>query len=302
MRYLSSGLLFIYTTLGSMNGVSFIGLTSFAIFSPVSATAETLKPISIPLQHVSAADDADDIDALGIMIGVNGSQPRLYQFDTGSDEFFGQIEDDVVGVSPLPGRKPEFYPYGDGSYGYWMQMIQFSNMEYYDPKQPDKPITTISGQHAMGQVLDWVYSKSHSTFKDHRMSAKPIGHADGTALYAELEVRERIKNGQPSDHPPFFGTFGAGDFIDENGPRASIGSQTDTGYVISANANIYEGKTPGCSPCLLLNLTPSIRAQFTGMMPWGKMDYEGSQRSFLALEQMLQQKLRGIIAIQYHSL
>lgn len=258
----------------------FFGFVFLGIASGGTALAQAIEPISIPLKHVPDKDNASDFNALGIMIAVNDSKPKLYQFDTGSDWFLAQIDIGVAGVEPFPGKKPELYSYGDGTYGYWMQKVQFGHLSYYDPENPSHPVATLSGRYAAGQILDWVFSKNHYGFEDHKMSDRPVGYDDGTPLYAEMDVRRRIRNGGPSDHPPFAGTFGAGNFVETEGAAAALGSQTKTGYVISANANIGDTVTPGCAPCLTLNLTPSVRSQFTALMPWGRLEYGDYQRQF----------------------
>ncbi|EXL10655.1 hypothetical protein BG36_01930 [Aquamicrobium defluvii] len=264
--------------LAPMPGYGVSGLILAAL--PFPAAADQVPPVGIPLQHVASDDDETDFDALGIMIGVNGARPRLYQFDTGSDMFLGQFEETTPGVQPVPGSKPGLYGYGDGTYGYWMQEIQFATMAYYHPDDPGDPIVTIPGKHIAGRIIDWVYNKKHDSFKDLHTSDKPVGNRDGVAYYADLEVRERMKKGEPSDHPPFYGTFGAGDYSQDKTYMASPGTQTKSGYVVSANANMGSSSTPGCAPCLSLHLTPQVRAQFTAVMPWGKLDYDDSLRQF----------------------
>ncbi|MDK8873301.1 hypothetical protein HYQ43_11690 [Paracoccus pantotrophus] len=256
--------------------VSGLALMTFSF----SAGADPVQPIGIPLKHVPSDDDATDFNSLGIMVGVNDAHPRLYQFDTGSDLFVGQFDEAMSDVQPLAGHKPDLYAYGDGSYGYWMQEIQFGSIAYYDPDAPDKPVAVIPGKHVAGRIIDWVYSQGSDGYKNHKVSATPIGYSDGVAYYADMEVRDRIIHDQPSDHPPFYGTFGAGNFTDDKTYISAPASQTKTGYVIAANANMGDSKTPGCAPCLSLHLTPQIRAQFTALMPWGKLDYEFSMRQF----------------------
>lgn len=261
-----------------MLGCGVSGLILAAL--PFSAAADQVPPVGIPLKHVASDDDETDFDALGIMIGVNGAQPRLYQFDTGSDMFLGQVDEATPGVQPVPGSKPGLYGYGDGTYGYWMQEIQFGTMAYYHPDDPSEPVATIPGKHIAGRIIDWVYNKKHGSFKELNTSDKPVGTRDGVAYYADLDVRARMEKGEPSDHPPFYGTFGAGDYSQDKTYMASPGTQTKSGYVVAANANMGDSNTPGCAPCLSLHLTPQVRAQFTAVMPWGKLDYDYSLRQF----------------------
>ena len=242
---------------------------------PMGVYAQTTDVLSIPLQHVSSDDDGD-YDALGIMIGVEDSTPRLFQFDTGSDDFLGQFDSELAAHG-----RPTMIAYGDGTYGYWMQKIQFENLSYYDPaSSSEEPVAGTTGEFGAGQILDWVYTKSHHGLENHSVTAKPVATYEGEHLYADLDVRERIHNGEPSDHPPFYGTYGAGDFKMSKGPSTTLGSQTDTGYVISANANMGNADTPGCAPCLMLHLNPSLRSQFTAVVPWGKLHWGSYEKQF----------------------
>ncbi|MND52675.1 hypothetical protein D3C80_436950 [compost metagenome] len=259
----------------------FVGSFFLAVFAVGVSFAQTEQPVAIPLLHVPSNDDPTDFDALGIMIGINWEAARLYQFDTGSDMFVGQMGQNLPKLTAEADSKPSFYPYSDGTYGYWMQKIHFQRVSYFQPDRPSNPVVVISGDFVGGNIIDWVLTKQHPNFKSKQTTSKPVGHdEDGTPLYADLNVRKRIENDQPSDHPPFYGTFGTGDFVEKSGASAALGTQTETGYVISANANIGHEATPGCAPCLTLNLTPNIRSQFTALVPWGKLDYEFSQRKF----------------------
>ncbi len=267
--------------LGKLRDVLIYGVASLVV-GPFSApaVADELLPVGIPLKHVPSDDDETDFSSLGIMIGINDARPRLYQFDTGSDMFLGQFDETISGVEPMHGSKPDLYPYGDGTYGYWMQQVQFETMSYYNPEDLSEPVATMRGKHIAGRIIDWAYSKKNDGFKELNTSHKPIGNHDGVAYYADLDVRARMEKGEPSDHPPFYGTFGAGDFTNDKTYIASPGTQTSSGYVIAANANMGNSDTPGCAPCLSLHLTPQVRAQFTAVMPWGKLDYDYSLRQF----------------------
>lgn len=249
-------------------------LTAIAVLG-THVWAEEL--ISIPLQHVATNDDK--YNALGILVGVNDGAPRLFQFDTGSDEFNVQIDADITGVSATHGSKPGMYAYGNGTYGYWMQEVRFDSLSYYDPADPSRPVATLDGGYVAGRILDWVYTAGHN-LSDYNVTSKPIGHHNGMAVYADLDVRERIQNGEPSDTPPFYGTFGASDNLGAGITTSALGGRTKTGYVVAANTNFGDTGTAGCAPCLLLNLTPGIRAQFSALVPWGKLDYDGYQRKF----------------------
>ncbi len=235
----------------------------------------------IPLVHVKSAFADEDFDSLGIMIGINGGKPHLFEFDTGSDQFNLQMSSELQGVSPVPGTMPKMYGYGDGTYGYWVQKIQFDRLSYFDPKDLTRPVATFDGGYIAARILDAVYTRGYHSFSERNMSSKAVGRTSSdTPLFADLDIRRRIQNDQPGETPPFFGVFGASNAIGEEIETSAIGGRTKSGYVIAANANMGDSKTPGCAPCMTLHLNPSIRAQFSALMPWGEMDYSGQRRQF----------------------
>ncbi|WP_352777293.1 lysozyme inhibitor LprI family protein [Mesorhizobium sp. M0571] len=246
--------------------------------------AQTADSIPIPLQHVSGqfGTGSDEViyHKLGIMMGINGAKPRLFEFDTGSDVLNAEIDSSVPGVKPVRGSKPEMYPYGNGTYGGWVQQVRFDSLSYYDPDNPSEPVVTLDGGFAAGRVVDYVFTKDFGDLEDANVTQKPVGHHGDTPVYADLDARKSMQNGEPGNEAPFYGVLGAGDFINEGDQTAAPGSQTQSGYVVSANANLGEKTTPGCAPCLTLNLSPSLRSQFTALMPWGELDYEFVQRRF----------------------
>ncbi|MER8771385.1 lysozyme inhibitor LprI family protein [Mesorhizobium sp. M0960] len=249
--------------------------------------AQATGPISIPLQHVREYGlDSDEViyHKLGIVVGINGATPRLYEFDTGSDEFNAEIDSSVPGIKPVPGSKPGMYPYGDGTYGDWVQQVRFDSLSYYDPDDRSKPVVTLDGDFAAGRVVDYVYTKGFGDLEDVKLTQKPVGHHGDTPVYADLNARKSMQNGEPGDSTTFYGVFGAADFIFAGDQTTAPGSQTQSGYVVSANANLGKKKTtPGCVPCLALNLSPSLRSQFTALMPWGELGsqlYEHYQKRF----------------------
>ena len=232
------------------------------------------------MQSDPDAQNSGTFDKLGILVGINNGKPRLFQFDTGSDEFLTPIDSDVAAVSVDATEKPGLYRYGDGSYGYWMRRVRVNSLSYFDPANPASPVATIGGGYVVGQIIDWAYTRNYHDFKERNVSKETIGYNDNEPLFADLDVRKRIQAHQPTDVPPFYGTFAAGDNIAEGIATSALGGHTQTGYVISANANLGNHNTPGCAPCLTLHLTPSLRAQFSALMPWGNLGYDGRQHYF----------------------
>lgn len=259
--------------------LALIGL-SFSLYGgqPLLAAEE---PQHIPLVHVKSDFADEDFDSLGIMIGINGGKPHLFEFDTGSDQFNLQMSSEIAGVSPVPGSRPKMYAYGNGTYGYWVQKVQFDRLSYFDPKDLSRPVASFDGGYIAARILDAVYTRDYHSFAKRNVSAKAIGRTSSDVpLYADLDIRQRIQNDQPGETPPFFGVFGASNGIGEEIETSALGGRTKSGYVIAANANMGDSKTPGCAPCLTLHLNPSIRSQFSALMPWGELDYSGQRRRF----------------------
>src|SRR5690606_16955160 len=123
----------------------FFGSFLLTVFADGVSFAQTEQPVAIPLKHVPSKDDPGDLDALGIMIGVNGETARLYQFDTGSDMFVGQMAQNLPERTAEADSKPSFYSYSDGTYGYWMRKIHFKRISYFHPDNLINPVVTISG-------------------------------------------------------------------------------------------------------------------------------------------------------------
>ncbi|MER9618033.1 lysozyme inhibitor LprI family protein [Mesorhizobium sp. M0207] len=238
-------------------------------------------PILIPLQHVREYGTDGGYHKLGIMVGINSAKPRLFEFDTGSDEFNAEIDSSVPGVKPVPGSKPAMYAYGDGTYGDWVQQVRFDSLSFYDPDDAWEPVVTFDGGFSAARVVDYVYTKGFGDLEDVKLMQKPVGQYGDTPVYADLNARERMQKGEPGGSTTFYGIFGAADFIFPGDQTSAPGGQTRSGYVVSANANLGKRKTtPGGGPCLTLNLSPSLRSQFTALTPWGEGDFQAYQRRF----------------------
>lgn len=195
--------------------------------------------------------------------------------------FNAEIDSSVPGIKPVPGSKPAMYAYGDGTYGDWVQQVRFDSLSYYDPDDPSEPVVTFDGGFSAGRVVDYVYTKGFGDLEDVKLTQRPVGQYGDTPVYADLNARKSMQNGEPGGSTTFYGIFGAADFIFAGDQTIAPGGQTQSGYVVSANADLGKKKTtPGCVPCLTLNLSPSLRSQFTALMPWGEGDFQAYQRRF----------------------
>lgn len=258
-----------------------VGLVAFP-------TGEALAddPISIPLEYVGEGHDR-----LGIWAKINNGNAQRYVFDTGSDQLNTQIGSEVTGVRPIADT-PYVYTYGDGTYGNKLQNVEIDKFTYVDPDQK----ITIDGpsvsdkKYRAARILDFVYT--HAYCKDNNLKCTPGSVTDGLKdmygqdlqepYHADKEQRAKMTAGKMADEGgDFAGTFGAGDFLGKTSVWGMMGSVTRSGYVVSANVNpdSESDQTPGCSPCTIVNLNPSLRAQYTNAMPWGEPE-EKDQDSY----------------------
>lgn len=227
----------------------------------------------IPLEHFGQNT------RLGIRVGVNGAAPRLYMFDTGSDQFNAQI-DPHTAVTTV--GEPKFYGYGDGSYGSLIQQIQVNSISYYS-KDIQKIILETPATFDVGNTIDRAYTIDSVQLKldpSIRLSDTPVKDSNGhdilvrvgnqdKQIFVDLNAREKANAGQPAESDGSFGTFGAGDFLsNSSGKLSAIGGLTKSGYIVAANANLDGSATPGCAPCAIVNLNPYLRAQFATFIPW----------------------------------
>lgn len=234
-------------------------------------------PINIPLSHLGSR--------LSINIGVNGGPAQKYIFDTGSDQFNASLGTQDISNIPNVGQAYE-YLYGNNSWGgYWLQRKHITELTYYPFGETPLPVVTPDSNnkgYIIGQVEHLLIDRAQSP------EQKPFKIINGKAYYIDLDAESKIMSGEPTEEEHFYGTFGVGDFLfsdakgNPNGgsPFATI---TKTGFIVAANDSTDEnGKTfsPGCAPCTILNLTPSLRAQFDTLVPWTPTRSDGDITHF----------------------
>ncbi|MGH6861054.1 MAG: hypothetical protein ACRECY_12400, partial [Phyllobacterium sp.] len=230
------------------------------------------NPIKIPLHHLT------DQGRLGILVGTNGGAAKMYVFDTGSDQFNGQLypKDALQNAG-----KETVYEYGNGTYAYHLQPVSVNSLTYYGENGTvayEDPRTQSAAQ-----VKDHVYTNEYKPLPGQKLNLdrnNPIV-ANGKTYYADLNARSKIENGESAETDTTFGTFGAADFLStDSADSSAIGGLTKSGYIVSANANVDNAATPGCSPCTIVNLNQSLRAQFVSYIPWGTQDRTGVRPTF----------------------
>jgi len=201
---------------------------------------------------------------LGINVGVNGAAPKEYLFDTGSDSF--NID---VGLTALKGNGPawfptqagtaigkrQFYLYGDGTYGYLQAGTTVSSIQFYNAGSGANVANFDTAQGAP-VAINYAYVTTSAT--------GPVAGtlSDGTTLKVDEQFQQNLANGVAPEEGHFYGIMGAGDF--GNGVPGML---TQSGYVVEANGGT--GVPGGCgNACLIVGLTPAIRAQFLSVVGW----------------------------------
>lgn len=254
-----------------------------AVLLPAVARGE--EPFRLPLDYTyaKATDGTSYVSRITILTSINDGQVQRYTFDTGSDQFNTQIDPKTTGVTKT--GDPLVYAYGDGRYGYVVQKVSFDTLTYHDPEATTKTVVLpiLDGSdYKAAAITDIVYTKDTPlaeglTLSDHVVTTglkDGLGNLVKTALHADLGARQRISEGKAADEKgTVWGTFGAGNFLFSGGTGMGLlGGATKSGYIVAANGNSDEktnGQTPGCSPCVILNLDSALRAQFTSFAPWG---------------------------------
>ena len=214
-------------------------------------------------------------DRVGITVGVNGGQAKEYLFDTGSDLF-----NIAIGNGPSPAWFPNYsgpkdqnslssYLYGDGTYGYLYGAATISTIQFYASSTSQAPVSNGSfgpytgGSLPVGAVVFDIATAA--VLKDRNQQQGVLITNAGVApntFYQNFTWQNNLSNGKAPEEGRLYGTFGAADY-----GESILGRLTNTGYVVEANGT---ATTPGgCGvACLIIGLTPALRAQFFSIVPW----------------------------------
>ncbi len=254
-----------------------LSLALACLLAPYGQTHATSIPLDI-IQEPNGGTTT--IYRLGIQVGVNGATPKEYLFDTGSDSFNIDVGTSANGKGPAwfpnqPGvvpAAPQSYLYGDGTYGYWQSNINVSSMQFYNSASGAKV-----GSFDTPQGLPVAIALAWLTTTPNGPVITTGGDAAGSPLYADPNFQQKLNQGIAPEEGHFYGTFGAGDFVyagDNGGPPGML---TKTGYIVEANGPV--GVPGNCGQaCLILDLTPALRAQFLTTVPWrtGRTGYSSN--------------------------
>lgn len=258
-------------------------LAAFGLLAAGPAAAA--DPIAIPLAFMYAEDEQgveqSTIVRLTIQIGVNGAAARTYMFDTGSSALVGQV------TAKDPDSELGIAAYGNGTYGNLVQWVTPGSLDY---TTANGVAGHFGGSPAAQNSLTRVVLEGFATYNEMKavcdntpdkcdLDSEPIfkdsvkdddNNVVERVWWAVKSSRLAVEAGTPAEDDGTYGTFGAGNFLDKEDKYSALGASTTSGYVISANANLTKGEafTPGCAPCVTLNLNASFRAQFDTLVPW----------------------------------
>lgn len=226
---------------------------------------------------------------LGINVGVNGGTPEEYLFDTGSDSFNIDVGNGTTAPAWFPTANTQQsvasltpYMYGNGTYGYLLNPTTVQSIQFFNSTTGNinSNYSTPAGLPVAAApyyvaTLDSLPGQqgiqiNNPTLTSYGFTTQPY--------YQDLTWQQNIDQGLPPEEGHFFGTFGAGDF-----GGGVPGMLTKTGYIVEANGT---SSTPGScgSACMILGLTPALRAQFFSIVPWaaggqGTFALSGAQSS-----------------------
>nr|WP_225737502.1 autotransporter domain-containing protein [Dyella acidiphila] len=203
---------------------------------------------------------------LGIRVGVNGAPSREYLFDTGAPMF--SIATGYYGdVAWFPNRWNALttypYRYNYGNFAFDQQNAHISSIQFYGNAGSD-PV----GSYAPAEGFSVAAIIGRLDNEEDLTAAGDQGVKVGD-YYLNLSWQQRINQGLAPDIGGFYGIFGAGDFVPNSKltSPSPLGMLTSTGYIVEANGT--PGAPGGCGQaCLILGLTPALRAQFLSVVPW----------------------------------
>ncbi|HEI8868178.1 TPA: autotransporter outer membrane beta-barrel domain-containing protein [Serratia odorifera] len=263
-----------------MHKISSLALYTSVVLVQINAYSFAAPgPLSIPLGHLG--------DRLTINVGVNGGPAQKYIFDTGSEQFNAALAQQDT--SRLPNvYQPYDYLYGgekDAWGGYWLQRKQITSLTYYTSDDRPTPVVTPDSNnqgYVIGQIEHILSNKPSEP------DQQPFKILNNVPYYLNLAEEDKLKKGKPPEEGYFYGTFGVGDFLFQDADQQPDGGSpfatvTKTGFIVAGNDNSHSDGTtlsPGCAPCSILHLTPSLRAQFDTLAPWEAARGEGDVPHF----------------------
>lgn len=236
-----------------------------------------LYATEIPLDIINEVEDGFSFTRLGINAGVNNGAPKEYLFDTGSDSFNIAVGMNNNGTMPswfpqtgTAVSNPYGYMYGDGTYGYLQSDTSVSNIQFYNSLTGGK-VADYNTSAGLGVAVIEASIATKNRLDPNNIGQQISPATEGLdpsqAYYQDLSWQKSLDSGKAPDENHFYGIMGAGDFIYPGDNGGVPGQLTQSGYIVEANG---AATTPGgCgSSCMIVGLTPALRAQFFTQVPW----------------------------------
>ena len=213
------------------------GVRQTAVSSEPAAGLNAPETAIVPLKLVNIGDETVKVYKIGIEVGLDGGEPRLYTFDTGSSGFYAARNRDWWPSWDRVGGPQIEQSYGDGS-TFRSKIVR----------------TTVAIPTTMGEV-------------EAEVEVAQIMDAFGGSLGPRNEStwRKDVKAGEPPLFHNFFGDFGSGLTV-KNGLFAvlpQLSGNLSSGFAVRLGCN----GNPSPTPILEIGLTEAIRSSVTSWVP-----------------------------------
>ena len=249
------------------------------LLANTALTALHAQTVDIPLQIITLGTGNYAYDRLIINVGVAGGTPHPYLFDTGSALF--NVPQAFVPTTLGVLATGASYTYADGN-GYYGNLSLVPSISFYgaNAATPTVTLQTTTNGFVVNEVTKHLLGADPGGASTISIP-DPLNSNRSTTYYVDPHYPNGV-GGVPPIESAIYGTFGAGDFatVISNGmlPGTStytpvtvgsiLGQSTGSGYVVAANATQTTQTATNCSPCVMLGLTPQMRAQFTSFSSW----------------------------------
>ena len=264
---------------------SLLPLIAFCMIGFSSAIRAQDQPQQFPL----ALQDIGGSERLVIYVGIDGSAPLPYLFDTGSSGFnaayySGPMIGDATNNSDWSNTGTNVdnaivsYGLASSGFSYLLNEVTVTNITIYDPvTMLGADTLTSSSGFDIGQVTQRINGTTNPS--DASFTNVPYGTTNTNYYNFDTNFTGQLAKGlapEPSvTNPALFGTFGASMFVGINTSSMTaasytnasvLGQSTTSGWAVVAN-NRYN-TTGSTNPYVILGLNSSITNQFSTAVSW----------------------------------
>jgi outer membrane autotransporter protein len=206
---------------------------------------------------------------LAINVGIAGGALRLYLFDTGSSPLQAAYNPAWFPLPTSTIATNVVYLYQGGTAGHTGDLSDQVTVPYLSFQVANSAALYNLPTLSPGYQIEKITNRITQT------PGPGMQFTIGTdTYYADTAFANDVAHGIAPLAGGFFGTFGASDFVSQAETLTDrktmlgsvLGQSTTSGYIVAANGTA--NAPGGCSPCLILGLTPALEAQFTARVPW----------------------------------